>query len=228
MGIVHAHRGRLAPAIILAVLMALAVIVTLGLAAGPASAQASFTTCASCHSSTESHSGSPAHIAAYGAGQCSTCHVNGFAAENAGVVAAACATAACHGSTAGILGTPQHVTNGCGTTPGCHGVAPVVAKTTMTLKASPTSVKVKKSIKFSGSVGPLPTLAGAKIAMKVERKVGKKWVKMKTGTAKVKANGSYSWTYKATKKGAHRATASIAKKTNAYTAKKMVKSFKVK
>ena len=39
MGIVHAHRGRLAPALILAVLMALAVIVTLGLAASPASAQ---------------------------------------------------------------------------------------------------------------------------------------------------------------------------------------------
>ncbi len=32
MGIVHTHRGRLAPALILAVLMALAAIVTLGLA----------------------------------------------------------------------------------------------------------------------------------------------------------------------------------------------------
>ena len=49
MGIVHVHRGRLAPALILAVLMALAVIVTLGLAASPASAQSTFTTCASCH-----------------------------------------------------------------------------------------------------------------------------------------------------------------------------------
>ena len=55
MGIVHTHRGRLAPALILAVLMALAVIVTLGLAASPASAQSTFTTCAGCHSVGERH-----------------------------------------------------------------------------------------------------------------------------------------------------------------------------
>lgn len=224
MGIVHAQRGRLAPAAILAVLMALAAVLTLGIVAGPASAQAAFTTCASCHNATGTHAG-----ATHSTTGCSTCHVGGFSAANKGVTPAACAS--CHTDVAGTLAKPTHAANACGTTPGCHGVAPapVVATTQMTLKAKPTSVKVRKSIKFYGVVKPLPTLAGAKIAFKVERKVGKKWVKMKTGSAKVSAtNGAYKWSYKATKKGAHRVTASIAKKTNVYTAKKMVKAFKVK
>jgi predicted secreted protein len=57
--------------------------------------------------------------------------------------------------------------------------------------------------------------------------VGKKWVKMKSGSAVVKATGAYAWSYKATKKGTHRVTASI-KGTSAYTAKSLVKTFKVK
>ena len=51
MGIVHVHRGRLAPALILAVLMALVIVATLGVVARPAAAQdtSSSTTCGSCH-----------------------------------------------------------------------------------------------------------------------------------------------------------------------------------
>ena len=41
----------------------------------------------------------------------------------------------------------------------------------------------KKAVKISGIAGPAPALAGAKIALKVERKVGTKWTKMKTATA---------------------------------------------
>ncbi len=50
---------------------------------------------------------------------------------------------------------------------------------------------------------------------------------MKTGSTTVKATGAFTWSYKTAKKGAHRVTASIAK-TSTYTAKKMVKTFKVK
>jgi predicted secreted protein len=221
MGIVHAQRGRLAPAAILAVLMALAAILTLGILAGPASAQATFATCASCHNDAKGiHAG-----ATHGSTGCGTCHVGGFSAANKGVTPAACAS--CHTDVAGTLAKPTHTANACGTTPGCHGVPPATVTTTMSLKVSPTSVKVKKSVKVTGTAGPAASLAGAKVSLKVERKVGAKWTKMKTGTTTVKASGAYTWTYKTTKKGAHRVTASIAK-TSTYTAKKMVKSFKVK
>jgi hypothetical protein len=225
MGNVQAYRGRLAPALILAVLMALAVIVTLGINAAPASAQSTFTTCSPCHTLAGTHSGGNANHTGIA---CTTCHNNGGTANPP--LPSACAS--CHGGTTAILSANATHTSSpqsCATTPGCHGVVPpVVAKTTMTLKASPTTLKLRKTVKFSGVAGPLSALASAKVAFKVERKVGTKWVKMKTTTKTVNAtSGAFSWSYKTAKKGAHRVTASIAKKST-YTAKKMVKNFKVK
>ena len=103
------------------------------------------------------------------------------------------------------------------------------APTSLTAKVSPTIVKLGKKVKVSGTAGPVPALAGAKIAFKVERKVGTKWVKMKApATATVATLGTYTWSYKAVKKGSHRVTLSI-KATTTYTAiAKLVKTFKVK
>jgi predicted secreted protein len=84
-----------------------------------------------------------------------------------------------------------------------------------------------KKVKVSGLAGPVPALVGAKIALKVERKVGTKWVKMKATTKTAGATGAFSWSYKTVKRGAHRVTASIAA-TSTYTAKKLVKAFKVR
>jgi hypothetical protein len=225
MGIVHAQRGRLAPAVVLAVLMALAVIVTLGIMARPASAQASFATCVSCHDSTGSTDAfhtRPGHAAA---SSCGTCHVNGFGAANKGITSAACVT--CHTPVADVLAGTTHAANACGTTPGCHGVPPAVATTKLTLKVAPTKVKLRKSVKFSGVASPTPALAGAKVSIKVERKVGTKWVKMKAVTKTTSTDGAYSYSYKTTKKGSHRVTVSI-DKTSTYTAKKLTpKAFKV-
>ena len=103
----------------------------------------------------------------------------------------------------------------------------VVATTTMTLKATPTIVRLNRSVKTTGTAGPVASLAGAKVALKIERKVGTKWVKMKAATKTVSAAGAFSWTYKAVKKGPHRVTASIAK-TSTHTAKKLVRSFRVR
>lgn len=236
MGIDYTQRGRLAPAVILVVLMALAAIVTLGLVASPAKAQSTFATCgaAACH---DQSSGDAFHQkTTHSSTSCTVCHTGGFGAANAGVTPAACAP--CHGGTTAILtANATHTAQACATTPGCHGnTSPTptptptatVATTKMTLKASPTIVKVRKSVKFTGTATPLPALVGAKVAIKVERKVGAKWVKMKAATKVVSATGKFSWSYKTAKKGAHRVTASIAKKANVYTAKKLVKSFKVK
>ena len=49
----------------------------------------------------------------------------------------------------------------------------------MTAKVAPTTVKLKKTVKVTGTAGPAASLKGAKVAFKVERKVGAKWVKMK-------------------------------------------------
>ena len=46
-------------------------------------------------------------------------------------------------------------------------------------------------------------------------------------TATVATLGPYSWTYKAVRKGSHRVTLTI-KATTTYTAKKLIKTFKVR
>ena len=220
MGNVHVNRGRLAPALILVALVVLAVVAGLGMTAGPANAQASFTpTCAGCHGMTATH-GNANHSSL----ACTSCHVDG----NTATPPTTAACGACHGGVTSILKSAKHVTNGCGTTVGCHGyTAPVVATTTMTFKVNPTSIKLKKSVTASGVVGPAAALTGAKVALKAELKVGKKWTKTKTGTATASATGAFSWKYTPKKKGSYRVTASVAK-TATYTAKSMVKTFKVK
>ena len=134
MGIVHVHRGRLAPAILLLALVVLAAAAVMGLTAGPASAQNSFTTCASCHSKSATHTNAN-HAGFYST--CTTCHNDGGTSNPP--LPSACG--ACHGGTAAILASAQHTTNACGTTPGCHGVPSAVATTTMTAKVAPTSVQ---------------------------------------------------------------------------------------
>jgi hypothetical protein len=216
MGIDHVQRWRPAPAVVLAVLMALAAAVTLGAMAGPASAQPTFTTCASCHTVAKTHAGTT-----HASTACGTCHVGGFSAENKGVTPAACAS--CHNAADTAYNHVVAKQTCAGS--GCHSIT---AKTTsLSLKVAPTSVKVKKTVKFSGVAGPLPALVGAKVAIKVERKVGTKWVKMKAVTRTAAASGSYAYTYKTAKKGAHRVTASIGK-TPTYTSKSLKKTFKVK
>ncbi len=87
---------------------------------------------------------------------------------------------------------------------GCHGyTAPVIATTTLSAKVAPTTVVHGKTVKVTGTAGPAASLKGAKVALKVERKVGTKWIKMKTGTATATATGTFTWSYKTAKEGAH-------------------------
>jgi hypothetical protein len=226
MGIVHVHRGRLTLALAVVALTVLAAAVAFAVLAAPASAQKTFTTCMStgCHAQA---SGDAFHQKApHQSAGCATCHTGGFGAG--GVTPKSCVS--CHGGTESILnandthtGPPQS----CATTPGCHGVPPAVVTTTMTLKVAPASVKVKQPVKITGTAGPLPVLAGAKVAVKIELKVGKKWTKAKAATAKVGAKGAFTLTYKPAKKGSYQVTATIAK-TSSFTAKTLKKAFKAK
>ena len=52
----------------------------------------------------------------------------------------------------------------------------------MTAKVAPTTVKLNKSVTVSGTVTPAAQLAGAKVSILVNRKVGTKWVKAKAAT----------------------------------------------
>jgi len=224
-----------------AVLLVLAAVVTLGVLARPAAAldNWSSTTCGTCHNYS---SGDAFHSKATHSGLgCATCHSTGYSTPDT----SACATATgCHGGETAILAANASHTaapQSCGTTNNCHGYtspspspspSATVATTKLTVKVSPTTVKVRKSVKFSGiagdASGPIAALTGAKVSLKVERKVGAKWVKMKTSTKVVSSTGKFSWSYKTVKKGTHRISASIAKKANVYTAKKLMKTFKVK
>jgi len=215
------------PAILPAVLLALAAVVTLGLLAGPAVAQPAYSSCASCHASGTTHAGGNANHTGVA---CLTCH-NDTGGMGDPPLPSACGS--CHGGVTAILAantTHTSAPQSCGTTNNCHGYTapPTQATTTLTAKAAPTTVSLGKKVKVSGLAGPVPALVGAKIAFKVERRVGTKWVKMKApATATVATLGPYSWTYKAVKKGSHQVTLSI-KATTTFTAKKLVKTFKVK
>ena len=223
MGNVHINRGRLAPALILVALVVLAVVAGLGMIAGPASAQPTFTACATCHGMTATHTA----IHGYNAADpttCVKCHTDG----NTMTPPTPAACGKCHGGVTSIIKTTQHVANGCGTTVGCHGyTAPVIATTTLSAKVAPTTVVHGKTVKVTGTAGPAASLKGAKVALKVERKVGTKWIKMKTGTATATATGTFTWSYKTAKAGAHHVVVSIAK-TATHTAKSVTKTFKVK
>jgi predicted secreted protein len=232
MGNVHAHRRRLTPALILvatvALLIMLAMAVSASIGAQNAQALPTFTDpvsgvgpCSSCHSYSM---GDAFHTkSTHSAQSCGKCHTVNTATPP---LPSACAS--CHGGSAAtiIAGQALHVSAGCGTVGGCH-TAPVQVTTTMTAKVAPTTVTVGKKVKVTGTAGPATSLAGAKVAWKVERKVGTKWVKMKTGSATASATGAFTWSYKAVKKGAHRVTLTIAA-TSTYTKKSLVKPFKVK
>lgn len=231
MGNSHVLRGRLTPAIILAFAV-LAAGVILALAAGPASAQDTFTTCAGCHNSAK-HSSNSTHAGLYSSSSCTSCHANAFSSANKGVTPKACA--ACHGGATVILSKATHTSLACGTTPGCHGVASPTptpsasaVATVITAKVAPTTVKLNKSVTISGTVTPVAQLAGAKVTILVNRKSGTKWVKAKSTTATANATtGAYTWKYKVTKKASYQVKISV-KATATYTAKTVTKTFKCK
>ncbi len=120
----------------------------------------------------------------------------------------------------------KHPTGGC-TIAGCHA-APEPVTTAVSLKVAPASIKLKKTVKATGTVTPAADLAGIKVLLKAEIKVGKAWKAAKAGSATVSDAGLYVWTYKPAKKGSYRMTASI-KATDDYKGSKSpTRLFKVK
>jgi hypothetical protein len=185
--------------------------------------------CDSCHTKADTHSKAQ-HVAAnvYNLSDpttCANCHPNG----DVNVIPLPSKCGACHNGVANILSKPTHTQQGCGTTAGCHGATGPTTPVTTTLsaKVAPTSVKAGKTVTISGTAGPAAQLAGAKIAILVNRKSGSKWVKAKSANATASTTGTYSWKYKATKKASYQVKVSVSA-TDKYTAKSVTKTFEAK
>lgn len=234
-------------------LLALAIVAVFGIAAQQALASPAYnhggTACASCH--TGSPSGSNVASArcitchtAYKtlAGKtCWTCHTPGQAMAAVKAAAPANCTTVCHLASGtdsthaahvpdrGVCTTCHPLTASATNANGSwHHTARVLPATTVTLKVSPASIKLKKTVKATGVVTPVATLTGTKVALKAVMKKGAKWVTAKTAKATVSATGTYTWTYKPAKKGTYRMTATIAKTTTYAGSKSATKTFKVK
>lgn len=235
--------------------LALAIVAVFGIAAQQALAIPSYahdgaTTCAQCHD------GAPSSAANATNAKCITCHT-GYAAMSATKKCWTChdpgqdmapvksgapaiCTVTCHMPKSATnthvahtdrpttctvchpLTTSATIANG-----SPHHLAKVLATTTITLKMTPASIKLKKSVKASGAVTPILKLVGVKVGLKAEMKKGTKWVKAKTGSATVSAAGLYTWTYKPTKKGSYRVIATILPAAD-YLGSTATKPFKVK
>ena len=240
MGNAHAYRGRFAPALILALLVALSALAAL-LVTENADARPTFEpVCAGSSGSCPSDGCTPFRHTRVLVTTCSTCHT-----VNTATPPAPSACAACHGGTTAILAKTTHAANACGTTPGCHGFAspspsptttptptptPTATKvaTTVTAKVAPTTIRLGKTVKTTGVVTPVATLAGKKVALRVDIKKGTKWVKTKVVSRTVTTTGAYSWKYKPLKRGAFRVKASIAATATYKSSKTAYKLFKVK
>ena len=94
--------------------------------------------CQSCHTKDATHAvvGHASFVAT-----CSTCHVTNVATPPKPT-----ACAACHGGVSAIIAKTTHAATGCGTTPGCHGVAALITVTSFT--------------PASGRTGTVVTVAG--------------------------------------------------------------------
>jgi hypothetical protein len=224
MGIVHVHRGRLTPALILTVFAVLAAVIV-GLTAGQAAAVTGYqhggAVCGTCHTSVPYTSANVSNA------QCQTCHTGYTKAHTTGGVASTCWT--CHapgqnmatiktnakiggcGATAagaGCHASPGHVGSAPTTCVNCHGVTATTTNSGQSAhhNTSVTDVQVKAllTIKVPASVKVKKTIkatglaksdqAGYVVTVLVQQKVGTKWVK-KASMAAVWVQATSSWTF---------------------------------
>jgi len=182
-----------------------------------ANATPTFTVCGACHTQAATHA-VVAHVPLIATNQCTKCHTNGTANPPTPAACASCHTAA------KIVAT--HPAGGC-TVAGCHAGAPEPVVTSVSLRVAPASIKLKKTVKATGSVTPVADLAGMRVLLKAEIRVGKAWRAARAGSATVSDAGRYVWTYKPAKKGSYRMTASIRATGDYKGSKSPTRRFKV-
>ncbi len=103
--------------------------------------------------------------------------------------------------------------------------ATVTVAQTVTLGARPASARVGARVRLSGAAAPTAQQLGASgpaLTLRVDRKVGSRWAKVASVKLKPKADGAYSWTWRARKTGSYRFTASLAATADLLAAKATV------
>jgi hypothetical protein len=209
-------RGRSRSLVVL--LLALALVAVFGILAQQALALPTFNTaekgigpCDKCHSMTAVHG-----ISNHSSQACDVCHKVNTATPP---LPSACAS--CHGAST-ILAAAPHTAQKCGTTDGCHGYVAPAQPTIAIDTVTPKSVKIKKTIALSGGVTPITTPDTTPIGWVVQLKKGSKWVQVKAGAAKLSFLGGamrFSFTYKPTKVGSYRSSASFKPDASKITSK---------
>jgi hypothetical protein len=185
--------------------------------------------CESCHTGASTHPASnpviPGTNANHESVACATCHnQSGGTAEPP--LPTACVT--CHPMSA-IMTESPHINDGCASTAGCHGVAPVTATIAIDTVKPSKSVKVKTKMTFSGGVTPVTTTA-KNVAWVVQVKKTGRWVQSKAGTASLALVGGamrFTFKYQPKVRGTFRTNASFFNTETSKTTSKWV-GFKVR
>jgi hypothetical protein len=235
MGIRPTYRGgHAAPAILFLAVVLLLAAALLAAGAPQAKAVASYahdgaTACDDCHTTVPAVTNGKCitchtsfQVQRPGA-TCWTCHNPGQDMSGVGPGAPATCTQTCHRPDPPDTDVPDsghnpHPQLGLCTT--CHNVSMSATAangsphhtanaTTVTLRVSPSVVRVRRPVRATGVVTPVGELNGKKVVVRFQRKAGARWVTMKTARPTVRSVGSYSFTYRPAKKGSWRVRSSI-------------------
>lgn len=190
------------------------------------------TTCATCHineitppacDAAGCHAG---FALPAGQADCWTCHDPGQDMSAVGPGASATCTVACHRASAPaatVAGTPHdpHPERSTCTLSGCHTFSTgsstangsphhtlkAPAPTTVNIKLSATSIRLRKTVKATGAVTPVDL--GGTVTLTVQMKKSGRFVTVKTARPVVSTVGKYSFTYKPAKRGTYQVRAVV-------------------
>jgi hypothetical protein len=180
--------------------------------------------CESCHTSANVHPPSNAVLPGTNTNHesvaCATCHnQSGGTADPP--LPSACVS--CHAMSA-IMRESPHINEGCASTAGCHGVAPVTPTIAIDTVKPSKAVRVKTKMTLSGGVTPVTT-AAKNVAWVVQLKKGSKWIQSKAGTAPLGLLGGamrFSFKYQPKVKGSYRAQATFVNSETSRTTSRWV------
>ena len=116
---------------------------------------------------------------------------------------------------AGATSGPVTVLTGGGTATSAT-IFTIVADAHVTLRLTPTSLALTKTVRASGLLSPVG-LAGESVRLSVQFRTSGRWVVVRTVSVPTKAGGEYSRIYRPAKRGSYRVKASVGW-TNAHTA----------
>ena len=109
----------------------------------------------------------------------------------------------------GALSGPIAVTTLGGTGTSTAGFSvPGLVKPALTLSAAPAALRRGAQVRVAGALTPRG-LAGARVAITVQRRAGSSWARATSAAVTVAADGSFTWAWRPARQGSYRVRASI-------------------